>query len=153
MVRKWILRIVLGTLVLAALIQLVPYGRNHTNPQVTKEVAWDSARTRELAVGACYDCHSNLTEWPWYSDVAPVSWLVYTDVKGGREALNFSEWDRPQGEGGEDVVEAVRDGSMPPFQYKPLHPAGRLTATEREELARGLEKTLAADPPPGGAGE
>jgi mono/diheme cytochrome c family protein len=152
-VRKWILWIVLSALVLFALIQFVPYGRDHANPPVTREVAWDSARTRELAVGACYDCHSNLTTWPWYSNVAPVSWLVYADVKGGREAVNFSAWDMPQGEGGEDVVEAVRNGSMPPFQYKPLHPAGRLTATEREELARGLEKTVAADPPiSGGAG-
>ena len=80
----------------------------------------------------------------------PVSWLVYADVKGGRETLNFSEWDRPQGEGAGDAVESVRNGSMPPIQYKPLHPAGRLTSAEREELARGLEKTLAADPPVAG---
>ena len=151
--RRWLLRIVLAGVVLFGLIQLVPYGRDHKNPPVTKEVAWDSARTHELAVGACYDCHSNLTTWPWYSNVAPISWLVYADVKGGREVLNFSEWDRPQGEGGSDAVEAVRDGSMPPWQYKPTHPAGRLSSAEREELARGLEKTLAADPPiPGGGG-
>lgn len=144
---------VFGALVLLALVQLVPYGRDHTNPPVTKEIAWNSARTHELAAGACYDCHSNLTTWPWYSNVAPVSWLVYADVKGGRDVLNFSEWDKPQGEGGGDAVEAVRNGSMPPLQYKPLHPAGRLTAGEREELARGLEETLAADPPiSGGAG-
>jgi hypothetical protein len=151
-VRKWLVRIVVGGLVVFGLIQLVPYGRNHTNPPVTQEIAWDSARTRELARGACNDCHSNLTTWPWYSNVAPVSWLVYADVQGGRETLNFSEWDRPQGEGASEAVEAVREGSMPPIQYKPLHPAGRLTAAEREELARGLEKTLAADPPIGGDG-
>jgi mono/diheme cytochrome c family protein len=118
----------LGALLLV--IQIVPYGRDHENPPVTQEVKWDSARTRELAVGACYDCHSNLTEWPWYSNVAPVSWLVYSDVQEGREKLNFS-----------------REGSMPPLQYKPLHPAGRLSDAEREELARGIERTLAADPP------
>ena len=151
-VRRLILWIVLGVVVLFGLMQLVPYGRNHRNPAVTKEVAWDTARTRELAVGACYDCHSNLTTWPWYSNVAPASWLVYADVKSGRETLNFSEWDKPQGEGASEAVEAVRSGSMPPFQYKPLHPAGRLTSAEREELARGLEKTLATDPPIPGAG-
>ena len=144
--RTWLLRIVVAGVVAFGLIQLVPYGRDHTNPPVTQEVTWDSARTRERAVGACYDCHSNLTTWPWYSNVAPVSWLVYADVKGGRAALDFSEWDKPQGEDAGDAVEAVRDGSMPPFQYKPLHPAGRLSASEREELARGLQKTLAADP-------
>jgi mono/diheme cytochrome c family protein len=135
----------LGALLLV--IQIVPYGRDHENPPVTQEVKWDSARTRELAVGACYDCHSNLTEWPWYSNVAPVSWLVYSDVQEGREKLNFSEWDRPQGEEGDESAEAVREGSMPPLQYKPLHPAGRLSDAEREELARGIEQTLAADPP------
>jgi mono/diheme cytochrome c family protein len=135
----------LGALLLV--IQIVPYGRDHENPPVTQEVKWDSARTRELAVGACYDCHSNLTEWPWYSNVAPVSWLVYSDVQEGRERLNFSEWDRPQGEEGDESAEAVREGSMPPLQYKPLHPAGRLSDAEREELARGIEQTLAADPP------
>ena len=148
--RRWILRIAVAGIVLFGLIQLVPYGRDHTNPPPTREIAWDSSGTRELAVGACYDCHSNLTRWPWYSDVAPVSWLVYADVQGGRETLDFSEWDRPQGEGADEAVEAVRDGSMPPIQYKPLHPAGRLTSAEREELARGLERTLAADPPVGG---
>lgn len=150
--RRWIVRGALAALALFVLIQLVPYGRDHTNPRVTQEVKWDSPRTRELATGACYDHHSNETVWPWYSNVAPMSWLVYADVQGGRETLNFSEWDKPQGEGAGDAVEAVRNGSMPPWQYKPLHPAGRLTSAEREELATGLEQTLAADPPIAGDG-
>jgi mono/diheme cytochrome c family protein len=145
--RKWLLRAAVVIALALALVQLVPYGRDHTNPAVTREVKWDSARTRELAVGACYDCHSNLTEWPWYSSVAPVSWLVYSDVREGREKLNFSQWDRAQGEEGDEVAEVVREGSMPPLQYKPLHPAGRLSEAERDELARGIERTLAADPP------
>jgi hypothetical protein len=144
--RKWLLRGVVALVILFGLIQLVPYGRDHSDPPVTQEVAWDSPRTRELAVGACYDCHSNLTVWPWYSNVAPVSWLVQSDVEEGRVNLNFSEWDRPQHEV-DGIVEIVRDGEMPPLQYKPLHPAGRLSAAEQEELARGLERTLAADPP------
>ena len=148
--RKWALRGILVLGLVFVLIQLVPYGRDHSNPPVTMEITWDSARTRELAVGACYDCHSNLTQWPWYSNIAPISWLVYADVQGGRETLNFSEWDRPQDAEPGDIGEVVRNGSMPPWQYKPLHPAGRLTATEREELARGLEQTLASDPPVGG---
>jgi heme-binding protein len=151
--RRWLLRVGIGLVLVLGLAQLVPYGRDHANPPVTREVRWDSARTRELAVGACYDCHSNLTVWPWYSNVAPVSWLVYRDVQEGREKLNFSEWDRPQGEEGDEAAEVVREGSMPPLQYKPLHPAGRLSAAEREELARGLEETLAADPPIGGGGD
>ena len=149
--RKWILRglVALGALFL--LIQIVPYGRDHENPPVTQVVKWDSQVTRDLAVGACYDCHSNLTEWPWYSNVAPMSWLIEKDVDEGRDVLNFTEWDRPQGEGDADeAAEVVREGEMPPWQYEPLHPAGRLSAEERERLALGLERTLAADPPAGG---
>jgi mono/diheme cytochrome c family protein len=150
--RKWILRGILVLVALLAVIQLVPYGRDHSRSPVTREIAWDSARTRALAKDACYDCHSNLTEWPWYSNIAPISWLVYADVQSGRSTLNFSEWDKPQESGSSDIVEAARGGSMPPWQYKPLHPAGRLTAAEREALARGLEQTLAKDPPIGGGG-
>lgn len=150
--RKWLLRVLIAGVVLFGLIQLVPYGRDHTNPPVTQAIRWDSARTRDLATGACTDCHSNLTTWPWYSNVAPVSWLVYADVKSGRETLNFSEWNRPQDADTGDIVEAARNGSMPPFQYKPTHPAGRLSSAERNELADGLARTLAADPPIGGGG-
>jgi len=148
--RTWLIRGAIAVVALLVIAQLVPYGRDHSNPPVTREVRWDSARTRELAAGACFDCHSNLTGWKWYTNVAPVSWLVYKDVKGGREHLNFSEWDRPRAEA-DEVVEAVTDGSMPPLQYKPLHPGARLSDAQRTELARGLEKTLAADPPVAGS--
>jgi len=148
--RTWLIRGAIAVVALLVIAQLVPYGRDHSNPRVTQEVRWDSARTRELAAGACFDCHSNLTEWKWYTNVAPVSWLVYNDVKGGREHLNFSEWGRPQAET-DEVLEAVRDGSMPPLQYKPLHSGARLSDAQRTELVRGLEKTLAADPPVAGS--
>ena len=59
-----------------ALTQVVPYGRNHTNPAVVYEPDWDSPETRALAERACFDCHSNETTWPWYSTIAPISWLT-----------------------------------------------------------------------------
>jgi hypothetical protein len=150
--KKWLLWIVIGGAALLLVAQVVPYGRNHKNPPVTKSITWDSPRTEQIAVGACYDCHSNLTDWKWYSNIAPFSWLIYADVKGGRENLNFSEWDKPQADAG-DIVEAVQGGGMPPLQYKPLHAGARLSSAERDELVRGLQKTLAKDPPiPGGGG-
>src|SRR5215216_1353338 len=82
--------------VLFVVLQLVPYGRRHDNPPTTREPAWDDPTTRALAVRACFDCHSNETRWPWYSYVAPVSWLTQRDVDEGRRELNFSEWDRQQ---------------------------------------------------------
>lgn len=148
--KRWALRALIALIALSALIQVVPYGRDHENPPVTREVKWDSQRTRDLAVGACYDCHSNLTEWPWHSNVAPTSWLVQRDVDEGRAILNFTEWDRPQEGEADESAEVVREGEMPPWQYKPTHPAGRLSSAEREELAQGLERTLAANPPVGG---
>lgn len=121
-------------------IQLVPYGRDHDNPPVVAEPAWDSAQTRELAVRACFDCHSNETVWPWYSNVAPMSWLVQSDVDEGREELNYSEWSQRQE--GEESAETVRDGSMPPRSYLLTHPEARLTDAELATLADGLATTF-----------
>jgi len=143
---------VVGCLVLLVLAQAVPYGRNHSNPPVTKEPAWNSPATRDLAMRACGDCHSNLTAWPWYTNVAPISWLTQRDVDGGRSNLNFSEWDKPQDTSIGDIVEAIRGGGMPPWFYTPLHPHAKLSKAEKDELVAGLEKTLQASPPIGGGG-
>ena len=79
---------VLGLLLIALLIQAVPYGWSRSNPPVTAEPPWDSVRTRELTVRACFDCHSNEVDYPWYSRLAPISWAVQLHVDGGREAVN-----------------------------------------------------------------
>jgi len=145
--KRWSIRIVLGLVALFVLAQVVPYGRAHHNPASVREPVWDSSQTRQLAAAACFDCHSNLTTWPWYSNIAPGSWLIYRDVVGGRGTLDFSEWQRAQDVSAGDVVEAVRGGSMPPWYYTLLHPKARLSAADQERLARGLEKTLASSPP------
>ena len=137
---------------LFGLIQLVPYGRNHSNPPVLAEPRWDTPATRTLAAKACFDCHSNLTTWPWYSNVAPVSWLVQRDVDGGRSQFNFSEWNKPQDVNIGDAVDAIRGGSMPPAIYKLMHPTARLSGSENDALIKGLVATFAADPPKGGGG-
>jgi len=121
-------------------IQAIPYGREHTNPPVRLEPNWNAPETRQLVARACYDCHSNETIWPWYSDVAPLSWLVQRDVDRGRPVLNFSEWDRPQ-----ETVDAVRQiqaGEMPPFPYVAMHPEANLSAAERQQLILGLRATF-----------
>lgn len=135
-----------GVFVLAALLivaQLLPFGRVE-NPPVTAEPEWDGPRTRELAVRACFDCHSNQTQRQWYH-VAPVSWLVARDVAEAREHLNFSEWDREQRDA-DEAAEEVAEGEMPLRSYLLVHPAARLSDAERAELVRGLEATV------GGAG-
>lgn len=142
-VHVWIRRGVIAAAVLALAIQLVPYGRDHTNPPVIQEPAWDSQQTRELAVAACFDCHSNETEWPWYTNVAPVSWLTQRDVDEGRDELNFSEWHRDQD--GDEAAETVRDGSMPPWPYTVTHADARLDAAEVAALEAGLAATFGDD--------
>lgn len=144
MKRRDLLRVaaVFGGIFLA--IQLVPYGWNRTNPPVVAEPGWDSSRTRELFVRACADCHSNQTRWPWYSRVAPVSWLVVRDVEAGRSHFNVSEWNRPQKDARE-AAEEVREGNMPLPVYLPAHPEARLSATEKAELVRGLEATFGTE--------
>ena len=133
----------LGVAVL--LVQLVPYGRSHANPPVTQEPNWDSPRTQELAARACLDCHSNETKWPWYSNVAPVSWRIQNHVDEGRATLNLSRMDRPQEEAHE-AAEAVSSGEMPPKDYLLAHPeevdavlarsAQRARAVARETVDR-----------------
>jgi mono/diheme cytochrome c family protein len=134
----WALGALLAALVA---IQLVPYGRNHSNPPVGAEPAWDSPETRALFVRACADCHSNQTAWPWYSNIAPVSWLITRDVVEGREKLNISAWGQQRNEA-DEAAETVREGEMPLWFYVPLHPEARLSPAEREQLIAGLAATF-----------
>jgi mono/diheme cytochrome c family protein len=129
-------------------VQLVPYGRDHVNPPGRNEPSWDSPATRALAKQACFDCHSNETEWPTYSSVAPISWLVQHDVNEGRAVLNFSEWQRPQ-EAANDASEEVLEREMPPPAYRLMHAHARLGATDRERLASGLATTVRMSAQPG----
>lgn len=132
--------LVLATIVLFVLIQFIPYGQNHADPPVVQEPNWDSPQTRALAAKACFDCHSNQTAWPWYSNIAPVSWLIQHDVDEGRRRLNFSEWQSPRR--ANELGEVVLNGRMPPFYYLILHPNNGLSQTEKEQLANGLMATL-----------
>ena len=134
-------------ILLFAAVQLVPYGRDHTNPPDGTLASFDAQGTEQLAKRACYDCHSNRTQWPWYSVIAPVSWRIQSHVDEGREKLNFTAFDAASedmadaaGEAGETVTE----GEMPPADYLLAHPEARLTAAEKRALVAGLNRTFAA---------
>ena len=133
--------LILVALILFGLIQLVPYGRSHTNPAVSQEPAWDTPQTRVLAVRACFDCHSNETKWPWYTNVAPFSWLIQSDVDRGRRAINFSNWNGSSRRTNE-MSRQINSGEMPPFYYTPLHPSANLSAAEKQQLITGLANSL-----------
>jgi hypothetical protein len=82
----------LGALVFLA-IQLIPYGHNHTKPPIRQQAPWNTPETH----------------YPWYTNVAPASWLTERDTLQGRRKLNFSEWSRPQ-----------KDGKLNPVERQPL---------------------------------
>lgn len=134
--KKWQTRSAIGAAVFLAVIQIVPFGRVHENPPVTKEPNWPSPEVRALAARACFDCHSNETKWPWYSFIAPVSWKVAHDVYDARDDMDFSEWDQPQES--KKAPKLVRNHAMPLKSYLWAHSEAELTNDERERLATGL---------------
>lgn len=123
-------------------IQLIPIGRSHDNPAVTGEPEWSSPRTRELMVNACYGCHSNEVEWPWYSNVAPISWAITDHVEAGRDEVNYSEFATNPGNA-DETIEVIAEGSMPPAYYTRfgLHSPANLSDAEIAELIAGLRAT------------
>lgn len=133
----------IGAVALAAVaIQFIPYGKNHTNPPQMNEPQWDSPRTKELFTSACADCHSHETKYPWYSKIAPVSWLLARDVEEGREHFNVSTWGTQKKNEGDKAAKEVREGEMPLWFYLPTHPEARLSDAQKQELISGLEKTF-----------
>lgn len=116
-------------------IQFVPVDR--TNPPVETEVP-ATAEVRSILRRACYDCHSHETVWPWYSRIAPISWLVAHDVNAGREELNLSTWNRyttkQQLKKLKESWDEVAEGEMPPWMYLPPHPDARLSAEDQAAL-------------------
>ena len=136
----------LGILVLAGIaIQFIPYGKDHMNPPIVGEPQWNNPRTKELFSRVCANCHSNTTTWPWYSNVAPVSWLIQYDVDGGRKRFNVSMWNVQKKNKGYDAAEEVGAGKMPPWQYVIGHPEAKLTESERTEFVQGLTATFGSE--------
>ena len=141
MVKKILVGVVAVIVAFVIALQLVPYGRAHSNPPIQAEPKWDSPQTRELAKRACFDCHSNETVWPWYSNVAPMSWLIQHDVDEGRSRLNLSAWNLRQREA-RNAARQVQRGEMPPASYLMLHPPARLSSEETLALIQGFNASL-----------
>jgi hypothetical protein len=110
--------------------------------QVTGTPTWDSERTQQLATRACASCHSNQPNLPWYTNIAPISWLAQSQVDRGRAVLNLSEWDLPQVAGASQAATSVQRGTMPPDWANGLTGQQRLSDAERAELVRGLLATF-----------
>ncbi len=126
---------ILFPLLILTLIQLHPVDRS--NPPVRADIM-APLRIASLLRRACYDCHSNETNWPWYSYAAPASWLVAADVTDGRDRMNFSAWreDNSDDQKGNahDILKTLKKGEMPPSGYILMHPEAQLTQPETKEL-------------------
>lgn len=120
-------------------IQFVPYGWSHSNPPVVADAPWPDVETEELARRSCYDCHSNETNWPVYSFVAPMSWLVRSDVDAGRDEINFSDWPEARDEV-DDAIETLLEGEMPPGRYTAIHRGAALSDAEVAALVKALDQ-------------
>jgi len=139
MTARRVVAIAVGVLVVVVVVlQVVPAPRPN-NPPVESAAVWPNEQVRALATRACVDCHSYETNWPWYSYVAPMSWLVVRDVEEGRDDFNFSTWD-DDADDVDDAIETIEEGEMPPPQYTIVHRSARLSDAEVEVLIDGLRQ-------------
>ncbi|TPE46404.1 heme-binding domain-containing protein [Pontibacter mangrovi] len=133
--------ILVGILVLLVLMQFIRIDKTNPPVEPSKEFAALVNPPADVALilkESCYDCHSNETLYPWYSNVAPASWFLKSHIDEGREHLNFSVWGdytaKKANHKLEECIEMVEEGEMPLTSYTLLHPEGKLTAQEKEKL-------------------
>lgn len=148
---KWFKRIALVLAAALALSQLVRPAR--TNPPVdeTKTLHASGIATPQVEAifdRSCSNCHSNRTVWPWYSNVAPVSWLLADHVKDARRELNFSEWNtfpaKRRARKLKEICEQVEERDMPLKSYLPLHRGAALSDQDRAEICAWAKQQAAA---------
>ena len=141
--RRWTLRIGISLVVLLLASQLVPVERS--NPKVDPSLSIYliqpvPAPVKAVLERSCKDCHSYDTSWPWYSYVAPISWVVAHDVQKGRKSMNFSEWGGYSAKRKEDKLEEICEqlvnGDMPDRKYRLFHRNSRVTEQERGAICQ-----------------
>ena len=143
---KNVLLILLGVLLLIQFFRI-----DKTNPPVNPgqdflQMAGPPAELGTLIKEACYDCHSNETKYPWYTNVQPVAWWVKDHIDEGREHLNFSEWGtynaRKRAHKMEEAVEETKEGEMPLNSYTWAHASARLSDEQRRQLASWFQEQM-----------
>jgi hypothetical protein len=139
---KKALSILIGVgIIVFVLIQFVPFGHEHANPAMVSEPQWSSPAARALVKKSCFQCHSNETDWTWYSNIAPASWLIQYDVNAGRGQFNFSDWNNNPGDV-DEMTRVIQAGRMPPIQYTLFHPNAKLNAQQKQDLINALTSSI-----------
>ncbi len=138
---SWLKRLVFVAVVILIVAQV--YRPSRTNPPVdpSREIAATGVMPPAVAAifsRACNDCHSYRTVWPWYSAVAPVSWLVVYDVRAGRKKMNLSDWAgydaQKESKLVDEACKEVREGEMPGTMYTLMHPQAKLTVGDVQAI-------------------
>ena len=139
---KWLKKLAVGVIAVLVVVQFVPVPR--VNP-TERGLPPAPSEVHALLQRACYDCHSNETRWPWYSQVAPMSFLIASDVTEGRRELNFSTWNRYEKRRKtrklKEIAEQVEKGKMPQWYYVSLHPDAKLSAADRELIIKWAKQS------------
>jgi hypothetical protein len=144
-------KILYGFVITLIIIQL--FRIDKTNPIVNSaddfiEITNPPEEIAKILVSSCYDCHSNESSYPWYSNIAPISWWVKDHINEGRKELNFSKWstydEKKKEHKLEEMIEEVEEGEMPLKPYPLTHPKARLTLEQKEELTSWFKKTREA---------
>jgi hypothetical protein len=144
-------RVAFGAIAAVVLIQV--YRPSRTNPPMDVKQDISAVMNVDAAVQpildrSCNDCHSNRTVWPWYSEIAPISWGVTSDVSDGRRHMNFSEWGTYPDYKRKDLLDKacklVTQHDMPPFTYSLIHRESALSQTDREAVCRWTKESTEA---------
>ncbi len=140
-------KIILGIILLFSAIQFIGIDKSVPEYDPADNYLADFSgedQIQTLLVQACFDCHSYETDYPWYANVAPVSWWLQSHVRNARRSLNFSDWqnysDEKKSHKKDECVEYIKKAWMPPASYKLAHPEARLTDEERAVLAAHFDR-------------
>jgi len=140
-------KILIGLVLVFAVIQFIPSGAPETSDDLSKDLIANNDIPEDIAAilkTSCYDCHSNQTDYRWYSYIAPVSFLVASDVNEGKEHINFSEWESlskmDKAEALDELGEEVEEGEMPLKIYFIIHSDATLSDEQRTKLVDWAEE-------------
>ena len=143
-------RLILGVLLISLLlIQFFPTINNESNEVPTTDIIQSRAIPSQVATlvrNACYDCHSNNTQYPWYDHIQPFSWIIESDIIEGKRVLNFNEFEtydvKHQKKKLRKARQLIQKNKMPLTSYKIMHAEGRLSADEKKLIIDWIEEEL-----------
>ena len=140
-------KILLGTVIVFIAIQFIQPARNKSGQVLPTDFAKIYVvpnNIQSILQNACYDCHSNNTNYPWYSNIQPMAWVMAGHIKNGKEKLNFSGFGgnttRKQISKLKEMLNQVKDNEMPLWSYKLMHKNARLTQSETTLLMDWMQK-------------